>query len=250
MSQSQDSATQLFTTFIGIISECKALVTALDTLRVNLVAMNCKLDELNTRLEVASPNEKSQALPLYQHVGSESSPFAYMPIRRTIQHRQYGSGAPRKWSWELFKILGCDVLKERWDDSLLTTFKKNVKVFTKRLVWDLRSRHSLPATATWSDLPSPIQNEAVLLLEGGVGVDFPLKACAGNWGARLLMVHAFQKCKVKEAVEPEEGDARYVIMRYMSLMFYELMKSYFNGFYRIHASAEGRYVLLRVFLYR
>ncbi|KAI8376575.1 uncharacterized protein BYT42DRAFT_615302 [Radiomyces spectabilis] len=77
--------------------------------------------------------------------------------------------------------------------------------------------------ATWSDLPSQIQNEAVLLLEGGVGVDFPLKACVGNWGARLLMVHAFQKCKVKEAVEPEEGDAR------------------------INASAEGRYVLLRVF---
>ncbi|KAI8376576.1 uncharacterized protein BYT42DRAFT_575142 [Radiomyces spectabilis] len=229
MSQSQDTATQLFTTFIGIVSKFKALVKSessstdakidtvvFDELKDTVAAMNSKLDE-----EVESRNDILHVLPLYQHVGGESSPFADMPIRRTVQHLQDASGAPRKWSWELFKILGCDVLKERWEDCLLTTFKKNVKV------------HLLPAMATWSDLPSQIQNEAVLLLEGGVGVDFPLKACVGNWGARLLMVHAFQKCKVKEAVEPEEGDA-----------------SYFNGFYRINASAEGRYVLLRVFLYR
>ncbi|KAI8376574.1 uncharacterized protein BYT42DRAFT_575121, partial [Radiomyces spectabilis] len=119
MSQSQDTATQLFTTFIGIVSKFKALVK-IDELKDTVAAMNSKLDE-----EVESRNDILHVLPLYQHVGGESSPFADMPIRRTVQHLQDASGAPRKWSWELFKILGCDVLKERWEDCLLTTFKKN-----------------------------------------------------------------------------------------------------------------------------
>ncbi|KAG2217221.1 hypothetical protein INT45_013966 [Circinella minor] len=92
---------------------------------------------------------------------------------------------------QLYDTLGESVLKQEWKSVYLMAFKKNGTPFPDVLAMNIRTTYDLNVTMTWCDLLKTQQLQANLLLEEHIKDQFPLRACAGYWGARLLMVRAF-----------------------------------------------------------
>ena len=123
-----------------------------------------------------------------------------MTIRRIVEHPRDSEGNLRKFSWDLFEIVGKEVLGvETWEQSYLTTFKRNVLPFAQGVASYVKSKYSIQETELWRNLSSYQRLEAAILLEQGVSSEFPLQACTGHWGARLIMVKAWYRGVIPEA---------------------------------------------------
>ncbi|KAG2221709.1 hypothetical protein INT45_002747 [Circinella minor] len=102
-----------------------------------------------------------------------SNPFTGLTIQSIVCHSVDQSGNLRQFSWDLYSILGRSVLgEELWNPVYLTTFKR--------------------------------MHEVVDMLERLTTDMFPLAACAGYWGARLLMVRAWNKIRAND--DNQEGE--------------------------------------------
>ncbi|KAI9493082.1 hypothetical protein BDB00DRAFT_788305 [Zychaea mexicana] len=162
--------------------------------------MSNRIADLEQTVEHLNLGAASAQLPTYPQstaIGMEASPFNGIQLRRVVLHPADNDGRLRQFSWELYDILWQHVLgNNTWDHSYLTTFKQNVMPFADGLVDYMRQTENVAVTATWSDLTDTQQRKAIVLLEDGVVNEYPLKACAGYWGARLILVRAFFKKKI------------------------------------------------------
>ncbi|KAG2205443.1 hypothetical protein INT45_004132, partial [Circinella minor] len=225
MSQSNDIPIQLFTTFIAAMNEFKALAADESLKQQTLIrklqaTINERLEQIENRVstiqdsltemhmdleEVAFDRNAVmfENLPYYPRANTDDNPLLNVEFSRDVQHPVNAKGSPRQFSWELYDIIGQKVLKQQWRNSYLRTFKKNVVPFADTLAMNMRAKYDLEATTIWSDLSHLHQRQAMLLLEESVKDEFPLRACEGNWGARLLMVHAFQRTKKEMAINQD-----------------------------------------------
>ncbi|KAI7847015.1 hypothetical protein BDC45DRAFT_541715 [Circinella umbellata] len=235
MSQSNDLSIQLFTTFITAMNESKALAVdeslKQQTLICNLQAtINERLEQIENRVSIIQDSltemrmdleeitsEKNavmfENLPHYPRANTDDNTLLNVEFSRDVQHPVNAKGSPQQFSWELYDTIGQKVLKQQWRNSYLRTFKKNVVPFADTLAMNMRAKYDLEATTTWSDLNHMQQRQAMLLSEESVKDEFPLRACEGNWGARLLMVHAFQRTK-KEQLRLKDIDQDEVASSY------------------------------------
>ncbi|KAI8136346.1 hypothetical protein BJV82DRAFT_676894 [Fennellomyces sp. T-0311] len=192
--------------------ELNAVKTELGAARHELIEAKARIAELSSTLcEVRSQLEEDLVsgpdaltdLPEYPCTDPDENPLAKRKIERTVGHPTDKDGSPRHFVWELYQTLGEEVLKSDWKPVYLTTFKKNITPFADALALMIRKKYQMNPDTTWCDLGKLQQRQANLVLESHIKNEYPLNACAGSWGARLLMVRAFQR--TKEEVKEKEG---------------------------------------------
>ncbi|KAI9497557.1 hypothetical protein BDB00DRAFT_580441 [Zychaea mexicana] len=237
MSNEQNVA-NLLSNFLTLIMEFKkemkegfkSIGTKIDALQAEqsnaLGKINLEFDavkeKFNQQLEIvnsASMLEKHQQQN-YPRAASDDNPFAKKTLKRVAMEPRKSNGkAITTFNWQYFEALAKDVLttqlNQPWKDYYLSTFKKNVTTFADSIVFDLRKRYTTQSSPsdTWCDVPKNVQSESMVLLEDVVNDEFPLKACVEHWGARLLMVRAFQRCKGKGVIvaDQEINNIRYAV---------------------------------------
>lgn len=123
-------------------------------------------------------------------------------IQPTYVHPKDKNGRNRQFSWNLIGTIGERVEGTNWKPSMTKSFSRNSRSISNLLAGNIRKLCKLPSDSTWSDVATVTQTEVSRLLEDMTVDMFPLKACEGQWGAKLIMVEAFRRTSV--AATPEE----------------------------------------------
>ncbi|KAI8143028.1 hypothetical protein BJV82DRAFT_613179 [Fennellomyces sp. T-0311] len=217
MTVSNGGSGDVFVEFMRTVSDFKALLVQnatstdnalqafqenvqkeLGEIKRSIADLSSSLREMHSQLEeeLTARVGSLDDLPEYPQIDPKRNPLANRKIERNIMHPLVNDeGSPRQFTWELYSLLGEKVFKSEWQPAYLTTFKKNITPYADELAIKLRQKHNLGSGTTWRDLGKLQQRQANLVLEEHIKDAFPLTACAGYWGARLLMVRAFQRTK-------------------------------------------------------
>lgn len=126
--------------------------------------------------------------------GNTTAQGRWANIRPTYKHPRGGENERyRQFSWGLIDTIGQHVEGSNWDRSITQSFQRNSRSISNLIASNGRKHGNLPSNSTWIDVISVAQTEMARLLED-MSVDlFPLRACEGQWGARLIMTEAFRR---------------------------------------------------------
>ncbi|KAI8136819.1 hypothetical protein BJV82DRAFT_584211 [Fennellomyces sp. T-0311] len=114
----------------------------------------------------------------YPDVRPDKNPFKNLMIKRDALHLKKPNGGNRPWHWDLFKILGQEVLGSKpLDENYFETFKKNVQLFSNSLARRYGIKTRMAKNDTWGNVGDESQNMLMKSLEEGIGSQYPLTAC-------------------------------------------------------------------------
>ncbi|KAI8140939.1 hypothetical protein BJV82DRAFT_671317 [Fennellomyces sp. T-0311] len=189
---------------ISLHGSISALETSLLNLTEQCFTMSDQVQELEHRLHQIESNRNTFSinteLPTVTRMAAVK-PFKDMIFSRNYPHPKYSDGGgTRQFGWPMYRQLGLYVMQqckgaEYWKGTYYLTFKKNVIHYGIATAQQICATLRLPESSTWKDLTNSQKEAAIVALEECVGDDYPLKACEGFWGARLLMVNAWGKSK-------------------------------------------------------
>ncbi|KAI8148393.1 hypothetical protein BJV82DRAFT_123744 [Fennellomyces sp. T-0311] len=215
---STDTALTLFTSFREDIREFRELVisksakttAAIDELKAAVTELKDRVTDLTETVNNFRANrdhfleqDLEANMTEFPRARADANPFKDVEFSRDVSFPVNDNGSQKTPSWELFEILGKEIIGEaKWKVRYLNTFKKNARIYSDSLARRARCKLKLPSDATWSDVDPEDQYIIVDILEKGIGGEYPLKACVGQWGAKVLMVKAFFRTKGQGLVEP------------------------------------------------
>ncbi|KAI8380410.1 hypothetical protein BD560DRAFT_388185 [Blakeslea trispora] len=118
--------------------------------------------------------------------------------------------APTKnFCWDAYRKLAEKVLgRVLSEDEFKAYCKDNVNLgLLNPLMYSIKKKHNLfNSQVSYAKLPANIREEAELLLEEKAAPFLPLAACAGRWGAKLLLMKMWRRSSRQYAVEVDQGE--------------------------------------------
>lgn len=137
--------------------------------------------------------ERSTAEQANEVDGMQPARGRWADVERTFPQPRDEGNRQRQFSWPLYDEIGRHVEGERWDPNITRSFRRNMLSISNMLSSLARRKGNLDDGASWQAVQPIIKTEVARILENMTVNMFPLRACQGQWGARLLMVEAFRR---------------------------------------------------------
>ncbi|KAI7875496.1 hypothetical protein K492DRAFT_182626 [Lichtheimia hyalospora FSU 10163] len=189
---SSNATVDLLSSILVLLQKLESRIEeSCSTLSIRLGRVEDQCFELQERIQALLDRMVAQATNIPD--GTTPPDGRWANLQPLHPHPRDENSRLRQFSWALFEELGRLVEGDRWDPAITRSFKRNVLSITNLLSNMARRRASLPDNSLWQVLPSGIKTEVARMLENMTANMFPLRACEGQWGARLLLIEAFRR---------------------------------------------------------
>ncbi|KAI8354546.1 hypothetical protein BD560DRAFT_476603 [Blakeslea trispora] len=195
-----------FTLQRTFMNECQIMTLKLDKLAQENQHLREEVtllrNEINVLTSVAG-NASTSALPATSNslFLNNSSPLRDILKKEVTSTRNFG--------WDVYRKLAERVLgRVLSEDEFKAYCKDNVNVgLLNPLMYSIKKKHGLLNSKTsYAKLPSSIREEAGLLLEERAAPFLPLAACAGRWGAKMLLMRMWHRSSQDFLVELDQEE--------------------------------------------
>ncbi|KAI9010802.1 hypothetical protein CLU79DRAFT_451138 [Phycomyces nitens] len=195
----------------GLVSGQAKLLAEIQSLRDENTVINQRLiklqadlslrDRLDSGLGSCNPSIAQKEIGLF-------SEMLYPP--RCYSDPRDADGQRRQFGWGLYKQLAWDVLGPFTDG--LTINDLGICVDNVRrshminsVIDKVNNEYEIDKHTTWGNLSIRAQNSAALYLEELAAPHLPLRACVGNWGAKMMLRKLWNNARPENGQNSEEN---------------------------------------------